>query len=357
MKIGGEFEYSEQRERGESLGTLLGRRYRETVYFMSGRAALYSVLRVLVSEHGVRHIVLPAYGCSATYEAAQYAIRDFSCTLHVYLQASDLSSANPIAYDNAVYIATDYFGRFDQALWHQLISIRSSQNRVFLIRDRTQSLLDDTAGNDADYEVGSLRKWAYLPDGGFVGSQRWHVPLPQRVADAAIVLARQGASLIKAAKALGALSGFSDSCYLDVFHACEDQWSGHMMSSISDPSRSLVDSLAWQAVAFSRERNCDALVDSLGELPPSIGVYPSRFGCALVLREASVRNRLRQALKTKGVYAAVHWPLDWLKSLDVNAYGAVVDLEQRELTLPVDQRYSADEMVRVGALVREELLR
>jgi hypothetical protein len=53
----------------------------------------------------------------------------------------------------------------------------------------------------------------------------------------------------------------------------------------------------------------------------------------------------------------VHWPLDWLKSLDVNAYGAVVDLEQRELTLPVDQRYSADEMVRVGALVREELLR
>ena len=357
MRVGGEFEYGEQLERGESLSALLGRRYCETAYFMSGRAALYSVLRMLVTEHEVRHIVLPAYGCSAIYEAVRHAVEGFSCILHVYLQASDLSSTGPAEYDNVAYIVTDYFGRFDETLWQQLSSIRSSRNCVFLVRDRTQSLLDASSINDADFEVASLRKWTYLPDGGVIGSQRLNVPLPQQPADATTVWARQGASLIKAAKVRGALTGFSDSCYLDVFRACEDQWSGHMTSAISDVSRSLVDSVSWQAVASCRERNCDALVHSLGELPGDVGVYPSRFGCRLFLGETSVRNRLRQALKASGVYAPVHWPLDWLKSVDVDAYGAVVGLEQGELTLPVDQRYSSDEMVRVGALVREELLR
>jgi hypothetical protein len=357
MRVGGEFEYGDQLEGGESLGTLLGRYYHETAYFMSGRAALYSVLRMLVTEHDVRHIVFPAYGCSAIYEAAKCSVEGFSCTLHVYLQASDLSSQAPVGYDNAAYITTDYFGRFDETLWQQLGSIRSSRGCVFLIRDRTQSLLDALPANDADFEVASLRKWAYLPDGGVVGSQRLNVPLPQQPADVTTVWARQGASLIKAAKVRGTLTGFSDSCYLDVFRACEDQWSGHMVSAISDVSRSLVDSVSWQVMASCRERNCDVLVHSLGELSRDVSVYPSRFGCRLFLGDTTVRNCLRQALKASGVYAPVHWPLDWLKSVDVDAYGAVVGLEQGELTLPVDQRYSSDEMVRVGALVREELLR
>ena len=44
---------------------------------------------------------------------------------------------------------------------------------ICIMEDVTQSYYLDGAGAEADYVVGSLRKWYPVPDGGFVASKEW----------------------------------------------------------------------------------------------------------------------------------------------------------------------------------------
>ena len=62
---------------------------------------------------------------------------------------------------------------------------------------------------------------------------------------------------------------------------------------------------------------------------------------------------MQRRLAQRGVYAPVLWPLaDAARSMD--AFAAKVEREM--LSLPIDQRYMYDDMLDIGAILREALL-
>lgn len=71
-------------------------------------------------------------------------------------------------------------------LRRQLAGLRRSG--VLVMEDVTQSYYLEEAGKDADFVVGSLRKWYAVPDGGFVASD---IPLAEDVLETGEEYARE----------------------------------------------------------------------------------------------------------------------------------------------------------------------
>jgi len=89
--------------------------------------------------------------------------------------------------------------------------------------------------------------------------------------------------------------------------------------NVAQIKRSVVKELPWlQPLAWTRENECPL-------------TFPVK---------AEDRDRLRAYLISRKIYCAVHWPL---RGTPMEAANAAF-ISDHELSLPIDQRYGADEM-------------
>ncbi|MGL6291960.1 MAG: hypothetical protein ACRC2P_00740 [Eubacterium aggregans] len=94
------------------------------------------------------------------YEISFYNInRDFQCDLED--MKKKIITINP-----SILFVQSYFG-FDTKNDVKNFCEEMRVDGVVLIEDLTQSLYSHVTRIKSDYYVGSLRKWAGLPDGGF----------------------------------------------------------------------------------------------------------------------------------------------------------------------------------------------
>ena len=318
--------------------------------FASGRDALVGLLRWGVGRHGWRRVWLPSYNCPEVPAALLAAVRD-SVELRAYPDAlmdaaADLA-AIPTAPGDVVLLVNQLGAR-------PAPDIGPARARgVIVVEDHSHdpgSAWAEASG--ADYAFASLRKTLPIPDGGAVWSPRG-LDLPPEPAG--------GHERARLADALGARRRRLRPDDRLVFRALARAASGSPEPvpgvAISPVSRALLPDMPVGAWRERRRRNLDILADGVA---PATGVRVLRapnggvaFALTLVFDDAEARAAVRSALISRAVVPLVLWPLHPTRHWGVGPADA--ELSRRVLSIQGDQRFDADDMHRLAAVLRDVL--
>jgi hypothetical protein len=313
--------------------------------FATARGLLTSLLRHLSRGKPVR-LHLPSYFCMETA-----AVMARVCDVRWYrdlptASAPDFSTLETEPGD-CVYVI-NAFGLRDRAAWRDWPGRAHST----VIEDHTHDPSSDWAcASDADYVVVSLRKTLPVADGAVMWSPTG-MTLPQTSAPAV-----QGAGLKLAAMILKdaylAGSGVTKDAYRALYREAEHSLLEDETASASNFTLGILPFLDQRALRRKRMANSALFFEMLAarETPywEPLGGSAVRDGAPynpiLNCTDGDIREALRRHLLAHNVYPATHWPQldDGMHSDDSEAMA----LSKRLLTIPLDFRYSADDVTRV----------
>jgi dTDP-4-amino-4,6-dideoxygalactose transaminase len=349
-EIGSEFSLSVEKGNYFSKINSLGEK---NTFLRCGRDAIGLVAELLETQTHI--ILIPSYCCDAMvqpfvsrgWDVEYYPIMDNFSTDIQYL-ISLIKRKKP----DAVLIM-NFFGVSDT---HQIVDrIRSENSSIQIIEDVTHILFDfDKAYSDKiDYYVGSVRKWMGIVDGGLVVSNKKSI-LKVKFKESEFVTLRREAFKIKQQ-----YNSMSESLIKDRFRRlfldAEKSLNNEVEPlSISVESKKLIDSYNYSLMVKTRKKNARVLIKLL-KLIPHIRL-PYNFDILLESTPFSVpilvkgRDKLQSELARKGVYLSVLWPLNE-KSRKISHFSA--ELEGSMLSIPVDQRYTPEDMKYICKLLNE----
>lgn len=146
---------------------------KQIVFTASGREAIAFALKSLEKKRPdiVKRCLLPAYMCDTVFfpfERAGWEIHFYH--LDKKLMADDSELRRQIAHIRPGLILIHPYYGIDT--WKPMRSLLEEWRKqgVCIMEDVTQSYYLNGVGKEADYVVGSLRKWYFVPDGGFVAA-------------------------------------------------------------------------------------------------------------------------------------------------------------------------------------------
>ncbi len=334
----------------------------------SGREAVELALISLERERPEtpKRCLMPAYMCDSVF--IPFVHRGWE--LVFYHVDTNLETAGEEIFrlalenDPGLLFIHSYFGTDTcKGLRGQLASLRKSG--VAVMEDVTQSYYLEEAGKDADFVVGSLRKWYAVPDGGFVVSG---LPLAEDVLEPGddyarqrlIPLVRKWEYLREKERRTGGVltAGWLPikAEYLKENRAMEealDHYRGvRRMSRISAVILSGMDE---SAAALKRAENYRILYEKTDGLKRLWPILPREGSAAPLYFPVYARERegLQYFLRERGIYAPALWPIgeenrDFLGGEESYIY-------EHMLALPIDQRYGVEQMEEIAdALARYE---
>ena len=310
---------------------------RAVTYFESGRQALTAVSSQLRGS-GRTRLLMPSYFCESMIEPF---LRD-----GWHIEFVDVTDDLDVAYEHhlrephlSAVLSMSYFGASESRAWLQALQDMQSAGAA-VISDETHRVLSPGL-RFADFQIASLRKMLPLPDGAFVVGDL--APVNQdasRVADVRLQAMRQ-----KFAYLSGRNPGAS---YRELYQRAEELTGKRVVPAhMSDESLDLIQRLDYRHLVAIRNENAKALVTALG---PS-RYTPVRFSeestpSHLVITGPGLAG-LRQHLIQRRVFCPVHWPAPPLSMQPTGRWPS------RYLSIPIDHRYTADDLSHVGHLINE----
>lgn len=302
-----------------------------SLYFDSGRSAIRSIARAICND-GL--VLLPEYICKSVSDCfvnqriLYYKIkRDFS------VDVDDLKGK--VSNKVKAILLMHYFGAVQPDA--DLLEIRriADSAHCIVIEDTTHSIFS-RAFTIGDYQVCSIRKWMPIARGGVLYSQDDKLGLLNLDFDSFSNNDYVGGMILKDMFLNNLLS--CNTTYRRIFEEgekCLD--SQNVILRISDLSRFLAACVDISEVVDRRKRNYKLLLDALANkgISPAIGI--KSMDCPLVFPlRVSKRDELRQYLKSKRIYCAVHWPFDGIQ----RELRTMAEANGNELiSIPIDQRY------------------
>jgi dTDP-4-amino-4,6-dideoxygalactose transaminase len=228
--------------------------------------------------------------------------------------------------------------------------------KFYLIEDLAQAMLSPHAGNRGDYVTYSLRKFFGLPDGGAVVTRNGS-PAPT-VADChdgffgLRLLAFRLRHLFRS-EGLG-----TKELYLEAFRRAENSldsssvdtpmsWLSQSLLMRQDPER--VRKLRQVNFAYLREHWPQQ--EKVVPLPMEWRTSDVPLGFPVIVRE---RDGFQKALIPRGIFPPIHWCLPDGVRGDARFLPSL-ELSDRIMTIPCDQRYRVSDMERVIRAVRDVL--
>lgn len=349
-EIGSNFWIENVSNQRESIDTtVFNTEYSDSVYTSSGRDAIRLVLHDinLVSKKAL----LPEFTCDSVlqpfvdsgYEIAFYPIhKDLSIDEEKF--AKIIKSFSP----NIIYIH-NYFGFNTSGNIYESIHKQS----IVLIEDITQALYSSFKRFNADYIVGSFRKWAGLADGGFALKIKGMFSYKPNKEAENMVRIKLDAMQLKSKymnNGVGDKGAFL-SRYSEAENILDEQKMIYKMSDYSFKIQSglAIDSLCKQRIENYRSlarglRECNLFNVVFDVLPNN--VVPLYFPILCIENREKIQNVLRE----HDIYAPIVWPKSDL-----------IDRPQEEteyvynhiLCIPCDQRYDLHDMARIIAVFND----
>jgi hypothetical protein len=347
--IGGDFELQSvplgmsEQDSFQTNGTL-------GMWTTSGRAALAVVLKHLINL-GVTHINLPAYLCGSVL----LPIKELDLTYSFYKVDDELAS-HPDPVEGSAVLLIHYFG------WLNKSTARIREEAVsrpfYLIEDTTHALLSDwgmSVGNK-NLVFMTPRKFGPVPLGGWCS-------VDTEVEDAsketeAMAWQSVAARLVRGLyldKQFASSDLEIETFYLQALRAVE-LFLDHNPTDIGLPQIvfEIIAGLDWDDIAKRRRANwrclhdlLDGHVDALFKNLPE-DVVP--LGYVISLQR---RDRLRDKLASHRIFCPVHWTLP--NEVDPQTFPEAALLSNTCMTIPIDQRYDTDDMVRIAEVIKTEL--
>jgi len=357
-KIGGDFEYTDygDSENGNLLD-YLNTKFLFIEYFLSGRSAIYSLIKYLVEKENIGHIYLPAYLCESIYIGIISAIANSDIKVIFYFQDKNLRSELNEFLDNSIIFIIDYFGTTDDALLNQILNLKAKFLNIVIIKDITHSLFNCKLYSIVDYYLGSLRKWFFLPDGAFLASNNKELPKSFNSPDENLPLVKVSSSIIKKLNSIYDPKIFKEEYYLSIQEFYEQKLNEFLDSyKPSKISLNLLNKVDVNYIIERRKYNRDCLINLIGNFKKiTILNFTSVFTLPILLKRKKDRDFLREELKKRDIFLPVHWPTDWQKSIDKNLYNYNKKIADHIISLVIDQRYNENDMIYMAENIKEIL--
>lgn len=326
-------------------------------YFKSGRNAIKAICQYLKKEEQDKNIVLlPMYTCSTVIEPflnEGYNVQYFDINGNLEPSVSDLEK-KIIDFKPSIILFHSYFGLNNCSNIYSILKEAQKKN-IVVIEDITQSLFSTFKKFDADYYVGSLRKFICISDGGIVITKNELNVEIKSEADELVVLNEKASYLKK--------------LYMEYKIDNKDEFRNYYVEmnkifskndEIQKMSKNAKDTLLSIDIAFLKEKrrenysflqsniiNLSSKVESvLGNLKS--GEVPLYFPVYLENREK--RRKLQNQLAQANIYCPIIWPKFQLIDCTNSNAKKIYD---RILCIPIDQRYSTDDMEYIIDKVKE----
>jgi dTDP-4-amino-4,6-dideoxygalactose transaminase len=278
-------------------------------------------------------VVLDAFAASGS-RANFYAVgADLNISEDAWLEEVETG-------DMVVFI--DYFGfnawdRFGQ---------QAEERGAWVVEDACQAMLNFHFSEYADYVIASPRKFIGVPDGGILMAQDGASLPPEKL------LPPPQEWWLDALKASQLRAEFDrhggDRQWFELFRKT-DHHGPTEPRSMSELSSLLLDhAMDYQGIAEFRRRNFRWLAAALPDfaLFHELSVDAVPLGFPVRLCE---RDRVRQSLFDREIYPPVHWPIQDIVPAEFQSSHR---LAQEIMTLPCDQRYSLEDMKRLGQVFK-----
>ena len=307
--------------------------------FATARSAFKGLLDALPS--GAVH--LPAYLCPEMSAVVPPARRRFYPIDETLSPRVSFLAAHAAPGD--IVLAVDYFGRPPGAGFLDYVAQHPA---VHFVEDSAQALATGRAAW-GDWQLYSPRKLVGVPDGGVLVARSARAAATQ-LADSVPGDCAAAADLARAQwmRHEDANEEHNDLWY--PLHRAKEDALGVSATRISRLAWELLDRLDCDAIAAARRRNYAVLADRLADAA-LLDALPA--GCAPlgfpVRVAAGRRDAIRSRLFDARIYPAVHWEHLLAPAREFPTEHA---LAAGTLTLPCDQRYSAEDMQRLATVFR-----
>lgn len=342
-------------------------RKKHLAYTASGREAIALALRSLEAGRPdiTKKCLLPAYMCDTVFFPfirAGWELSFYHIGKNLQADAGELRELTERIRPGLLFIHA-YYGMDTWKPMRSLLKEWRGQG-LCIMEDVTQSYYLEEAGRDADYVVGSLRKWYPVPDGGFVLSD---TPLWQENLSADIGFVRERLDVLtdkwkylhcetqcadegrNAGTPQAEAGRIRKENYLLANRELEnrlDHISG--IRSLSGITAGLLRQTDEEWCRERRSGNCRLLMEGLSNSKEYAPVLPYQNTDAAPLYfpvYAGNREQLQEHLRRHDIYAPVLWPVGEANGDSLSADDSY--LFSHLLALPMDQRYGKEEMSRI----------
>lgn len=315
----------------------------------------------------MKRCLLPAYMCDTVFFPFQWEgweIGFYHINKNLEADAEELSRLMEEMRPNLLFIHP-YYGVDTWKPMRPLLKEWRAQG-ICIMKDVTQSYYLENAGEEADYVVGSLRKWYPIPDGGFAASNE---PLAWDVLASEEEFAKRRLDCLmeKWAYLYGSRSREEKKAMKEDFLKKNREMEAWMdvhrgIGALSKVSAGILGRANEKECRNRRNGNyrylCEKLEGKSEEKSRCWPILPRLWGeeekSAAPLYfpvYAKDRNGLQKFLAERNIYAPVLWPVGRENE------GCLTEDERfiysHMLALPMDQRYGKDEMERISKALEE----
>jgi len=315
------------------------------VWLSTGRSAIKYVIKAIEERaRGIKKVaVLPSYTCHTVFEP----FIEMGYEIYYYPIEKDLTtSSNAILetvlkHNASIILFHRYFG-FDtlNGQINRMCDILRGLGK-FTVEDCTQCLYSGIPRAYSDFTVGSIRKWAGTPDGGFAVCHSGVFKDKPEKYDSELESAKIKASYAKYRYLFEKKGNKAD--MLAQFRAAEDILDHQQaIFAISPMSARVQASLNVEELINKRKNNFNILRTSLkGLFQPLFSLDSNQTVPLYFPILVEDRSALQKYLVQNAIYAPIVWPKDVKQPEQCD--GAEYMYEHL-LCIPIDQRYDADEM-------------
>ena len=316
----------------------------------SGRSALAVILQHLTNR-GVTHVHLPAYLCSSIL----LPIKELGLTYSFYRVDHELA-AHPESIEGSAVLLIHYFGWLNKSTAR--IREEAVHGSFHLIEDTTHAFLSDWQISSAKSNLVFMtpRKFGPVPLGGWC-SVDTAVRVPSQETEA-MVWRSVAARLVRGLfldKRFASSEVDAETFYLQALRAVE-LFLNHNPTDIGLPQIAfdIIVGLNWDDISKRRRANWSCLHDLLdGQVDTILKTLPEDVVPLGYVINLQGRDRLRARLASHCIFCPVHWTLP--NEVDPQMFPEAALLSNTCMTIPIDQRYDTDDMVRIAEVIKSEL--
>lgn len=325
------------------------------VWMSTGRSATAFVLDTIEKRNpNVRKVaVIPPFICNTVIEpflAKGYGVYTFHTGKDLMACAKDILKA--VKECNAGVVLYHRFFGVDTIADIDTIMLELKSMGVVTIEDCTQNLYSTYRKSAADYFVGSIRKWCGVPDGGFAVCKEGVFEDRPTLMDVKLQEAKKEASLLKHDYLFNAKG--DKQVFLSKYREAEDILDSQAMYyTLSDLSARIQSNLNVEELKAKRRENFRIIAEGLKGCKDIHVIFEALkddevpLYCPILCDE---RSEVQPLLVKNAIYAPVVWPkADCCPKVDADTDY----LYDHILCIPIDQRYDADDMMRVVTIMNE----
>lgn len=325
-------------------------------WLSTGRSATRFVLKTIEERNPniIKVALLPPFTCHTVIEPfVEYGYEIHTLPISLDLETTSDEIIRSQEQTNAsVLIVHRYYG-FDTLpdFYHVVEELRSKG--VVIIEDCTQSMYSSFKPSDADYFVGSIRKWCGVPDGGFAICKEGRFIDKPVVEDKAMVETKRMASVLKY-RYLFEHEGDKPTFKLK-YREGEGLLDGQRgFYRIGDLSVNIQANLNVDDLRHKRKSNYQTLLKGLKSVTSFKILFNDLTEEAVPLYFPILvddRDSLQELLADNDIYAPVVWPKpDCCPPICKESE----EIYEKILCIPVDQRYGTDDMDRIVKVIKDK---